>query len=239
MKKIKSIPERIIKISFHIAVWLIERFHNMKYYEEQVANLRKLPNGTLGREIANCLDLNGLKLVPGFESHDLKHTLLGYQMTPVDEIRLQSFMIGNGNISIPSIVIFTFGFLLLPHKWIQFAKDFHVGFNSKSIKDWTIEEHAQKDLIELRKSVIMTNPKKMTIQPMVQKLTYLGSFSAMILGGLGMAYCLPFLFSSVMEDLVGAGFPFVGGAILFTGGLISLSIANKKEKKSYNTAYNS
>jgi hypothetical protein len=32
----------------------------------------------------------------------------------------------------------------------------------------------------------------------------------------------------VLEDIVGAGFPFVGGAILFAAGLVSFSINNKK-----------
>ncbi len=47
----------------------------------------------------------------------------------------------------------------------------------------------------------------------------------------GMVFTLPFLFSSRMEDLVGAGFPFVGGSILVIGGLISLSINLNKSNK--------
>ena len=46
----------------------------------------------------------------------------------------------------------------------------------------------------------------------------------------GMVITLPFLFSARMEDLVGAGFPFVGGSILVIGGLISLSINLNKSK---------
>ena len=42
-----------------------------------------------------------------------------------------------------------------------------------------------------------------------------------------MLFCLPFLFSSNVADLVGAGFPFVGGAILFVGGLLVLSNLSK------------
>ena len=234
MKKLELIPEYIIKLSFHLSVWLIERFHDMELYDDQISNLRKLPHGTLGKEIADCLDKHNLKLVPGYESHDLKHSLLKYEMTPVDEIRMQSFMIGNGNVSVPSIAIFTFGFILLPHKWTQLVKDFHLGQNSKSIKGWTIEDFADKNIEELRKLVIMTDKKRLKTQPIMQRLVYAGSLSAMILGGLGMLYCLPFLFSSVLEDLVGAGFPFVGGAILFIGGLISLSIVNGKDKTNYN-----
>ena len=65
----------------------------------------------------------------------------------------------------------------------------------------------------------------------MKKLATLGSFSAIIAGLFGMVYCLPYLFSPILEDLVGAGFPFVGGAILFASGLISLSIQSKQNQQ--------
>ena len=220
MKYFKNLCEFIIKISFHFSVWLIERFHDMKKYERQVEKLRKLKEGTLGREIAACLDQHKLRLVPGYESHDLKHTLLDFKMTAVDEIRMQAFMIGNGNLSIPSVAIFIFGFTLLPYKWSQFAKDFYKGFHSKSIKDWTIDEYANRDLDELRR-ILVVEEKETNL---IIRIAYSGSIMSIIAGAVGMIYCLPYLFSPVLEDLVGAGFPFVGGAILFIGGLISLTV---------------
>ena len=229
-----KISEWIIRISFRLSVWLIERFHDMKVYDEQLDQLRQLELGTLGREIADCLDNHNLRLVPNYESHDLKHSLLNFRMTPIDEIRMQAFMIGNGNISIPSIAIFTFGFILLPSQWVQFAKDFHTGLNSKQIKHWTINEFAEGNLEQLRNKVILTDKKIIDMDLVMKKVTYAGSMFSMIAGGIGMIYCLPYLFSSVLEDLVGAGFPFVGGALLFIGGLISLSIRSKKVKTSYN-----
>lgn len=238
MRYLKAIPETIIKLAFHLSVWIIERFHNMKLYEQQLNELRKLKKGTLGREVADCLDKHKLNLVPGYKSHDLKHSLLDYKMTAVDEIRMQAFMIGNGNLSIPSIAIFTFGFILLPYKWIQFAKDFHLGLNSKQIKEWTLEEHADKDLIQLRKSVILADKKEFNPEPLMNKLAYAGSVAAMIAGIAGMLFCLPYLFSPLLEDLVGAGFPFVGGAILFSAGLISMTLQNKgKKERSYKPVY--
>ncbi|HEY9260131.1 hypothetical protein [Chitinophaga sp.] len=50
-----------------------------------------------------------------------------------------------------------------------------------------------------------------------------GAFAAIAAGVAGMFFCLPFLFSARMEDLAGAGFPFVGGTILAGAGLIALS----------------
>lgn len=51
---------------------------------------------------------------------------------------------------------------------------------------------------------------------------------SMISGAFGMMFCFPFLWSVKTADLVGAGFPFVGGAILFGTGLITLGLFNKK-----------
>ena len=48
-----------------------------------------------------------------------------------------------------------------------------------------------------------------------------------IAGVFGMLFFFPFLWSNNMKDLVGAGFPFVGGAILVGTALITLSINNK------------
>ncbi len=63
------------------------------------------------------------------------------------------------------------------------------------------------------------------------KTIVLVGVSAVIIAGIGgMLFCLPFLFSSRIEDLVGAGFPFVGGAILAGSGLIALAISLKTDK---------
>ncbi|MBX0332269.1 hypothetical protein K3G39_03380 [Pontibacter sp. HSC-14F20] len=71
----------------------------------------------------------------------------------------------------------------------------------------------------------------------MKKLALIGSCISMALGALGMLYCLPFLFSPLLEDIVGAGFPFVGGAILFAAGLISCSINNKKLRPAQPISY--
>ncbi len=54
------------------------------------------------------------------------------------------------------------------------------------------------------------------------------SIISMAAGVFGMIYSFPFLWSENMADLVGAGFPFVSGSILFGTGLITLGLVNKK-----------
>jgi hypothetical protein len=219
-----------------LSVWTIEQFHDISVYEQKVKQLHSLPEGTLGKDIAKCLETNGLRLVPKYESHDLKHVLLDFKMTPVDEIRLQAFMIGNGNLSIPSFAIFIFGALFLPDLWTTFYRDFVNGRSSKPISSWTIEEYAHCQTSTLREIVFNYSPSTQNIIDM-KSLTKLGAFTAIILGAFGMLFCLPFLFSSSITDLIGAGFPFLGGAVIAGAGLIGLSNLAKQEKKIIESTY--
>jgi len=230
MNIFQIIARTIIRKSFHLSVWTIEQFHDMAVYEQRARQLKELPEGTLGKDIANCLEKNNLRLVPKYENHDLKHVLLDFKMTPVDEIRLQAFMLGNGNHSIPSFAIFIFGALLLPDLWKTFYKDYKNGKNSKLIKTWTIEEFAHCQTSTLRQIIANYSVQQKTDFNM-KSLIRLGALTAIILGPLGMLFCLPFLFSGNMADLVGAGFPFLAGAIIASAGLITLSNQTKQSRQ--------
>jgi hypothetical protein len=229
MNILQLIARTIIKKSFHLSVCTIEQLHDIALYEQKARQLQELPNGTLGKDIATCLEKNGLRLVPNYESHDLKHVLLDFKMTPVDEIRMQAFMLGNGNYSLASFAIFIFGALFLPDLWKVFYKDFMNGRTSKPISNWTIEEYAHCQTSTLREIVFNYSPQPQNSFNM-NSLTRLGTYTALVLGIFGMLFSLPFLFSSSLADLVGAGFAFVGGAIIASAGLITLSILSKQKK---------
>lgn len=145
---------QLIKKSFYWSVWFIEQFHEMEPYQQQVNQLALLPDGTLGKEVSNCLILNHLCLVPRYESHDLKHILLDFKMTPEDEIRMQAFMLGNGNLTFPCLAILIYGILLLPDQWLLLWSDFKRGQNCHPISDWTLEAFADQNTIELRKRIV-------------------------------------------------------------------------------------
>ena len=238
MNILQKIARKIIKQSFDLSVSTIELFSEMEPYKEKVSELRKLENGTLGKEIAECLDNHNLTLVPKYESHDLKHVLLNYKMTAEDEIRMQAFMVGNGNYSIPSFAILIFGAILLPELWLTFYTDFKKGKKSIGVSEWTIEKYSTRNLTELRTELLKPEFEQKIIFDM-KRVTKFGAFASITAGIFGMLFCLPFLFSSNMADLVGAGFPFVGGAILSVGGLLALSnLSRPKIKPAGNTVYN-
>lgn len=228
MNTFQKSARAIVKKAFDLTVRTIQRSQNNPDLSGQKTEwLRKLPEGTLGRDIAKCLDENNVKLVPGFESHDLKHVLLGYKMTPVDEIRLQAFMIGNRNYTPASFAILIFGILLLPDEWRVLYRDFKKGRKAPEIRTWTIEEYAGRNTHELR-THIMEHQTERTAKPVLKTLVLYGSISCIAAGISGMLFCLPFLFSSNLADLIGAGFPFVGGAVLTVGGLLALANLSKQ-----------
>lgn len=228
MNILQKIARRIIKISFDFSVSTIERFYDMELYNQKVSELRNLESGMLGKEIADCLDIHKITLVPNYESHDLKHVLLNYKMTAEDEIRMQAFMLGNGNYTIPCFAILGFGAILLPDLWSTFYQDYKKGRKSIPISSWKIEDYAKSNIDELR--LKLNKPETENPQVMnLKSVTKFGAFASIIAGIFGMLFCLPFLFSSNLADLVGAGFPFVSGAILTVGGLLTLSNLSRPE----------
>jgi len=64
----------------------------------------------------------------------------------------------------------------------------------------------------------------------IRKINKYASFVIIAAGIFGMLFCYPFLWSSNFADLVGAGFPFLAGAILIVGGMINLSILSQQKE---------
>lgn len=230
-----TIPEAIIEKSFYLSVWLIQQLRNTESLNHKEAYLRTLEEGTLGREIVKCMRAHNLHLVPGYESHDLKHTLLGYEMTVLDEIRMQAFMLGNGNWSVPSIAILLYGIILLPIRWKVLWNDYNAGRRALPVKTWSIDHFADKKIDDLRKMVFDARPlpdKQYTLN--MNRILQYGSLAVVICGAAGMAYSFPHLWSSVTADLIGAGLAFIAGAILVVGGLISLAVTLKSRSPQFN-----
>ncbi|GAB2713000.1 hypothetical protein GCM10011495_40290 [Hymenobacter frigidus] len=87
-----SAPEQLIRHAFFFSVWCLEQCHDKVRYHRQVTTLSQLPEETVGHALGACLLARELTLVPGFESHDLKHLVLAYELEPMGEIRMQAFV---------------------------------------------------------------------------------------------------------------------------------------------------
>lgn len=137
-----------IKITGGI-IWLLELIHGIDYLAPKLNHLRTLQLGTVGREVAEMLDSKQYRLIPKFENHDLKHIVLEYEMTMKDEIRMQAYLIGNGNFTLPCLIFFSLG-IFYPTIWKDLLNEYQTGKASKSIHFLTLDNCMELQLIDVK-----------------------------------------------------------------------------------------
>lgn len=130
-------------------IWLLELIYGKDYLAPKLNHLRTLQLGTVGREVANMFDSKRYRLIPKFENHDLKHIILDYEMTMKDEIRMQAYLIGNGNLTFPCLIFFSLG-VFYPVIWKDLLKEYQTGKASKSIHFLTLDNCMELQLKDVK-----------------------------------------------------------------------------------------
>jgi hypothetical protein len=130
-------------------IWILEQLHGTSTLETKLSKLRTLENGTVGKEVATMLDNKGYRLIPKFENHDLKHIVLDYEMTMKDEIKMQAYLIGNGNKTLPCLIFLSLG-IFYPSIWKNLIHEYKQGKNTESIHYLTLEDCEKKSLKEIK-----------------------------------------------------------------------------------------
>lgn len=110
-----------------------------KRYEQKLKLMRSLPGHTVGNDLARLLDAKGLKLIPGFERHDLNHLILGYGMEPEEELCMQAYLVGNGYYKL-HCCLFLSSSLLLPCLWKTLLVHYKLGKRSESLSSLSLKE---------------------------------------------------------------------------------------------------
>ena len=128
------------------------RLYGAEQGRPQLPDLQSLPTGTLGRGVADILSKHNLELIPHYENHDLKHVLLGYDMTPEDELKLKAFMLGNGDWSITCVGFLLFA-VLTPEVWPELRRHFRRGRRTQPITQWSLTEYAAQPTAALRTQI--------------------------------------------------------------------------------------
>lgn len=138
---------RMAKVA--LIVKFLQKSTNLRPYREYLAELDTYPRGTVGREVSAFMRENDYDFIPGFTEHDMKHVLLGYGITSEEELRMQAFMMGNGNYS-PLCVLFVFSAITIPRLWNTLVQDFRAGRKCVSIVNWKLEDVAHMPLGRLQ-----------------------------------------------------------------------------------------
>jgi len=144
IKKIKSI--RLTGWT----IWILEKLYGTTVFDSKMETLRALEKGTVGREVAELLDSNGFRLIPKFENHDLKHIVLDYEMTMPDEIKMQAYLVGNGNTTLPCLLFLSLG-LFYPRIWPDLGAEYKQGKMTNSIHFLTLDHCMHRSLNDMRK----------------------------------------------------------------------------------------
>lgn len=133
-------------------VWFLQWIHDREAAKALPGRLAPLPRGSIGHALLQFVQANGLKFVPGYERHDLKHVLLGYGLDAPDEMRMQAFMTGNAGWSIESALALLF-VVWTPDVWRELPQHYRAGKLARPLRGWRILEVAGRDLAEARRAL--------------------------------------------------------------------------------------
>jgi ubiquinone biosynthesis protein Coq4 len=107
--------------------------------------LLKFHPDTFGYALGNHMKTNKLDFIQGFEEHDMKHLLLGYEVTVPSEIRLSAFEFGAGSRSFMTLGVFLFGIPLALDLWPEMWRDYKHGLKFKSYRKLKLKQMLNYD----------------------------------------------------------------------------------------------
>lgn len=120
--------DQLITFNVHrLALPVVKKFVQPELIPMTMEELEQLPEGSLGNDLFHFLTFNHFTFLPHFETHDVKHVLLGYNASGKEEACMQYFYIGNRHYSSASIVSAIASFILMPEHIFSFIKAFKRG----------------------------------------------------------------------------------------------------------------
>ncbi len=115
--------------------------------------LGQMPTGTLGKDLYNFLNANGLTLMPRAEFHDVHHVLFRFGTTMQDETTIQFVSLGNGRYTIPHIITNIVSVVFYPEHWGMYMDAFKLGRSANKFHDWDFETMLRIQTTEVRRMI--------------------------------------------------------------------------------------
>jgi len=162
IKSLKKMRCRLLVWSTHsVALPIIRMAGNLPRFPYSITALRAMPDGTLGNALMQFLDSQGLVLLPQYESHDIKHVLLGYGADEEGEAAMQYFFLGNGARSFPVIITVLVTLIIMPEFYSSFRRAYIRGRHTPPLAgtDWHALVHVPvADIHNLLQISSLNNP---------------------------------------------------------------------------------
>lgn len=138
-KCIKKLRARMLEWGTHdLMLPIIRRVKTLPLFPYTIGELRAMPAGSLGNGLFHFLEDRQLALLKDYESHDIKHVLLGYDSTEEGEAAMQYFFLGNGARSFPVLITVIITLLIMPEHYSLFRKAYLRGKQTPPVgaTDW-------------------------------------------------------------------------------------------------------
>ncbi|HFS67261.1 MAG TPA: hypothetical protein ENK67_03520 [Flavobacteriia bacterium] len=154
------------KLRTQILGWLFNKLLPMYsiYFKKKIKpwklsnqNLLNYTKGTLGYQLGFFLQQNKLVAMPKLENHDCLHIITGFSTAVKDEIALQYLCFGNGERNLTTILVISFGTLLLPEHFKYYTESFKKGKKYKPLYQLNFKNYLQINLQTLQNQLLWTN----------------------------------------------------------------------------------
>jgi ubiquinone biosynthesis protein Coq4 len=141
---------RIVIFTDGLYVKMIFKNKNWKYSKE---DMRQMPVGSLGNDLAGFLDRHNFDLLPHLEVHDVFHVFFGFEPTIVEESKMQFLLFGNGRRTSDVIGTVLSAMILLPDCWGELYRHYRIGRSYKKFVHWDYGNMLLVDTISFKKSI--------------------------------------------------------------------------------------
>jgi ubiquinone biosynthesis protein Coq4 len=154
-----------MKIRETLLVWLYDKSKTIyaNHFKKQVAwqedkqSLLAYPKGSLGFALGKFLDKNHFSMEPKLESHDVFHTIIGFETKIEDELAMQYFLMGNGKRSLYMFMVLIPGSFLFPEQWYYFKKSYQRGKETPPFYHWDFYKLLPSSLENIQQSLFNIN----------------------------------------------------------------------------------
>jgi len=136
---LKKLRRKLLVWSTHsVALPAIRKIINLPRFPFSLQQLAAMPDQSLGRELVSFLQAHNLTMLQWYETHDIKHLVLGYPPDECGEVALQCFMLGNRHHSPAVWLTVITGLLTMPEYYRSFYKAWQRGRSTPPIEhtDW-------------------------------------------------------------------------------------------------------
>lgn len=132
---------------------LVKMKYKPNYERIEMRDLQNYPNDTVGYSVFKFLTKRNLKLFYGYELHDIKHAVLGFETNIEGEIAMQFFEYGNGNHSFSVSIVVYLGWLIMPERIPVFIKAYQYGKSCTNIHSLNLIDQLHTPLLKLHKQL--------------------------------------------------------------------------------------